>query len=59
MCANLKVGVDFDTIRFLRCIIFFVVSSVNGQSQMLQCNAGYVIDAATTCTCDITGANPT
>ena len=32
---------------------------INGQSVKLQCNAGYVLDAPTTCTCDTTGANPT
>ena len=31
----------------------------SGQSVKLQCNAGYVLDAATTCTCNTTGANPT
>ena len=31
----------------------------NGESVMLQCTAGYVLDEETTCTCDITGDNPT
>ena len=32
---------------------------INGQPVTLECNAGYVIDVATECTCDTTGANPT
>ena len=31
----------------------------NGESVMLQCTAGYVLDEETTCTCDTTGNNPT